>query len=105
MELLPSGISKDAQFAALLHDVIEDTKYTATDLLAMGYSQRTVQLVKALSRPPGITYLEWIYSIKESGDNELIQIKIADNKHNKDKSAGTSLELRYSKSLEILTSE
>jgi (p)ppGpp synthase/HD superfamily hydrolase len=76
--------TEDELHAALLHDVIEDTEYTAADLIVMGYSERTVDLVVGLSRPTGPrpTYLEWIRSISASGDHDLIRIKLADNIHN-----------------------
>lgn len=76
--------SLDAQHAALMHDVIEDTPVTEADLWAMGFSERTISLVRRLSGPVGITYLEWIGDIASSGDVELIAIKLADNEDNSD---------------------
>lgn len=85
MELLPSDATDDERHAALLHDVIEDCSVTAADLLARGYSERTVVLVQGLSRPDGVgrqSYMDWIRSIAASGDTGLIRIKLADNVHN-----------------------
>lgn len=85
MELLPVTATEDERHAALLHDVIEDCGLTETDLRNAGYSERTVALVRALSRPTGEarpSYMEWIGSIAASGDRGLIAIKLADNEHN-----------------------
>jgi len=85
MRSLPENASDDAKHAALLHDVVDDCGVTAADLLQRGYSPRTVHLVVCLSRPTGMrrpSYMDWIRSIGESGDRELIEIKLADNWHN-----------------------
>ena len=84
MELLPEGLSEDAYHAALLHDVLEDTVLRAFDLKALGYSDRTINLVRALSRPDGSVYMDWVRWIADSGDRELIAIKLADNADNSD---------------------
>jgi (p)ppGpp synthase/HD superfamily hydrolase len=85
MCLLPADATDDERIAALLHDVIEDCGCSAGMLRDSGYSHRTVDLVQALSRPVGAnrpTYSEWIASIIASGDRGLMQIKLADNRHN-----------------------
>lgn len=85
MGRLPLSIDDDAYIAALLHDVIEDTEYTAEDLIAEGFSERTVWLVQQLSRPEGPnrpTYKNWIRQIAASQDKDLIRIKLADLEDN-----------------------
>jgi (p)ppGpp synthase/HD superfamily hydrolase len=84
MNYLPDTATEDERHAALLHDVIEDTEWTSLDLMCCGYSVRTVELVKALSRPDGSTYMDWIRQIAASGDAGLIAIKLADNADNSD---------------------
>ena len=82
--MLPMGMSFNAQCAALLHDVVEDTPTTLDDLSFI-FSERTVWLVDKLSRPEGPnrpTYKNWIRSIIATGDRELITIKMVDNEHN-----------------------
>ena len=84
-EKLPHDAPEDAVCAALLHDVIEDCPgYNAVKLLALGFSERTVSLVQNLSRPPGLTYMDWVCEIAASGDEWLIRIKLADNADNSD---------------------
>ena len=76
------GSSEDEQHAALLHDVIEDAKVTFAEMRQRGYSARTVNLVERLTRPAQGTYLDYIRSIADSGDQGLIRIKLADNLDN-----------------------
>ena len=74
----------DFKFAALLHDVIEDTPTTADDLRAMGYSNDVVAAVVRLTKTGDAPYLEVIQGIARSGDVIAIAVKIADNEDNLD---------------------
>jgi hypothetical protein len=95
-----------------LHDVIEDTEYTADDLLAMGYPREVVKAVQLLSRPQGESrpnYMDWIRSIAASGNRLAIRVKIADNEDNCDPERVAALPPeargivdRYEQSLRIL---
>jgi len=65
---------------ALLHDVIEDTKITASDLLEKGVSQEVVSAVECLSRKENENYLDFILRIRE---NRLaVQVKRYDIEDN-----------------------
>jgi (p)ppGpp synthase/HD superfamily hydrolase len=80
---LPYWASTEARYAALLHDVVEDTPETLEKLRARGYSERVVQLVEMVTRTPEKgTYKEWIDSIASSGDADAIAIKLSDMRHN-----------------------
>jgi (p)ppGpp synthase/HD superfamily hydrolase len=48
--------SPDAQIAAALHDVVEDTEWTLDDLRAEGFSPQVVEIVEALTRREGEDY-------------------------------------------------
>lgn len=72
------NISLDAILAGYLHDVIEDTDVTAEQLLADGYTQRTVDLVVSLTRDADISYTDYIDWLIATGDVELMYIKLAD---------------------------
>jgi (p)ppGpp synthase/HD superfamily hydrolase len=113
MKLLPADASEDERHAALLHDVIEDTKFTADDLRRRGYSDETITIVKLVSRPakkPRPPYIEWIVStIVASGNRGAMRIKLADNQHNmqpdrvaKLPDAERDLVKRYERSARIL---
>lgn len=76
--------SEDVQCAAVLHDVMEDCGITKADLIAQGFSQRTVNLVELMTREDRIEYREYITSIYESNDNAAMMIKLADLADNLD---------------------
>jgi (p)ppGpp synthase/HD superfamily hydrolase len=84
MNRLGGDAPEDYKLAALLHDVIEDTKYDAADLRAMGYSERVVDAVLHLTKVEKIPYLDNIERIAASGNKIAIAVKIADNEDNLD---------------------
>jgi (p)ppGpp synthase/HD superfamily hydrolase len=111
VEGLPAWCSDEARHAAILHDVFEDTRITADDLKRSNYPDRVIFLVQALTRKPGTTYADYIQSIKDSGDRELIAIKLADIADNLDPERVAllppdhkSLVKRYEKAREALLS-
>ncbi|MEU5216967.1 HD domain-containing protein [Streptomyces sp. NPDC020807] len=76
--LAPLG--EELAMAGLLHDVIEDTDWTADRLRAAGIPDRVVTLVEAVTNRPGLSYEEKLRRIAEDPDATLV--KIADNAHN-----------------------
>lgn len=72
--------STQVQMAGLLHDVIEDTDWTAETLRAAGIESRVVRIVELLTKLPGESYMERITAITE--DRQATLVKIADNAHN-----------------------
>lgn len=61
---------------AYLHDVIEDSDFTAKDLIAFGVPKKIVDAVELLTKPNDLTYSEYLYRI---GFNELARrVKICD---------------------------
>ena len=82
--LAVSGKVKDAplKVIALLHDVIEDTGFTADDLKSAGFSGRTISAVTALSRKKGESYDD--YLLRLSTNQDAVIVKIADLEHNAD---------------------
>jgi hypothetical protein len=109
MRRLGEDASEAEKLTALLHDVIEDTHYTAENLLSMGYPAEVVTAVVVLSRPEGPTYIDWIKSIAASGNRIAIRVKIADNEDNSDPARiaqlppeSRAIVRRYERSLQIL---
>ena len=51
--------SPEAQVAAALHDVVEDTDWTLDDLRHEGFSERVVAIVDALTRREGEEYFDF----------------------------------------------
>lgn len=84
----------ELQMAGLLHDVIEDTDWTAGMLLSAGVPDRVVRLVERVTRVSGQEYGDMIRAI--SGNREATLLKIADNAHNsrEDRLAALPLEGR-----------
>ncbi|CUM37144.1 Guanosine-3',5'-bis(Diphosphate) 3'-pyrophosphohydrolase [Streptomyces venezuelae] len=66
--------------AGLLHDVIEDTAWTAERLRAAGIPDRVVAVVEAVTNRPGLSYEAKLHLIAQDPDATLV--KIADNAHN-----------------------
>ena len=58
--------TKDERIVAVLHDVIEDTKYTLEDLRKAGYSQKILQSLDYLTRRDGEEYEEFIKRVKRN---------------------------------------
>lgn len=69
---------------AYLHDVLEDTDITANDLLSAGISHNIVEAVQVLTKEKYTPYFEYLSKVKE---NSLARtVKLADLKHNSDRS-------------------
>lgn len=76
------GGSAQAVAAAWLHDVIEDTKITAQDLLERGISEEVVAAVELLSKKAGQSAQEYYQGVRS---NELaLLVKEADLADNTD---------------------
>lgn len=93
---------------ALLHDVVEDTSVTFTDL-EKEFPKEVIEALKLLTHGDGVNYMEYIENIKR---NEIAtKVKIGDLKHNMDTSRLDIItdedlirEEKYKRSLEILES-
>ncbi|MFJ6752410.1 HD domain-containing protein [Streptomyces sp. NPDC091266] len=66
--------------AGLLHDIVEDTDWTAEKLLASGIPARVVEIVEAVTNQAGMAYEEKIRRI--TADPSAVLVKISDNAHN-----------------------
>ena len=70
--------------AAWLHDALEDTEATPQDLAAAGVSVEAISIIRAVTRPAGTTYRQWIADLAASANTWAIRVKLADNEHNSD---------------------
>lgn len=91
---------------ALLHDVVEDTEVTFTDL-EKEFSKEIVDILRLLTHDKNTDYMEYIEKIKSN--KMATKVKIADIKHNMDKSRLDVIdektlirEEKYKKALEVL---
>ncbi|MDY5372213.1 MAG: HD domain-containing protein [Eggerthellaceae bacterium] len=102
--------TEDETVVALLHDVVEDSSWTLDDLAKEGFTGEQVEAVAALTHGPGVTYFEYIRSIKQ--DPLATAVKIADLRHNSDPSRipnPTHKDMmrlqKYARALEMLEAE
>lgn len=75
---------EDTTVIALLHDVIEDTDLTASDLRKFGFTPLQVEAVVAMSRKKDEQYFDYIQRVRANNYSRIV--KLADLKHNSDKS-------------------
>jgi len=73
---------EELQCVALLHDVIEDTKTSWSDLRAIGCTERVIEAVSALTKMPGQTYDEYKEGVFANVD--AMRVKLCDLRHNTD---------------------
>jgi len=87
--------TEDEICVALLHDVVEDTGVTLDDLREKGFPERIIDSVKRLTKEDSDSkdkdvlyreYIEYIITLKASGDKVAIKVKLADLRHNSDRS-------------------
>ena len=71
--------STDENIAALLHDVVEDTIFSASDLRMKRASADVVKTVSWLTRPNDLTYMDWITRLAQKGPLSAVKVKYADN--------------------------
>lgn len=67
---------------ALLHDVVEDTEYSFTDLKEMGFPDEVIEILKLLTHTDGTEYMTYIKSLSKNPTAR--KVKLEDLKHNSD---------------------
>ena len=81
--------TEEEKAVALLHDVIEDSPFTAEELLLAGLLETVVTTVQILSKKKGQDYQTYLENVKS---NPLARVvKLADLKHNSDLSRLSSV--------------
>lgn len=73
-------LGEELEMAGLLHDILEDTAWTADGLLGAGVPPQVVTTVVAVTKVRGLGYEEMIRRITR--DRAAALVKIADNAHN-----------------------
>lgn len=73
---------KELQSIAVLHDLIEDTDYTLDDLRKLGFSDRVVKGVDALTKTKDISYEEYVARVAQNEDAR--KVKLSDLRDNSD---------------------
>jgi (p)ppGpp synthase/HD superfamily hydrolase len=67
---------------ALLHDVVEDTDYTLSDLTEMGFPKEVTDALELLTHDPAVPYMDYVAAVAVNPVARAV--KIADLKHNSD---------------------
>lgn len=67
---------------ALLHDVVEDSKYTIQDLIELGFPSQVIEAIKVLIHSNDIPYFDYINRVKMNP--MATRVKIVDLIHNSD---------------------
>jgi (p)ppGpp synthase/HD superfamily hydrolase len=89
--------------AALLHDVLEDTKLTEQDLRELDIDDAVIEAVKLLTKGDDQPYEEYLQKILT---NEIaLKVKLADIKNNLSDSPTAKQVAKYSKALQILATQ
>ncbi len=100
----------DAQAAAWLHDILEDTRLTSRALGRLGFSEEIIDAVKLLTHYKSdrtyMQHIEGILNPNRLGSEIAIEVKIADLRDNlspeRRHTNDESLRRRYEQALEIL---
>ncbi len=74
--------TEDEKIVALLHDVIEDTSVTISDLRAEGFSEKILDAIEHLTKIEGENYQDFIQRVAEN--NLATKVKIQDLTDNMD---------------------
>lgn len=98
---------ENTTITALLHDVVEDTEYTFSDLENMGFSEEIIEALKLLTHDKDVPYMDYVAKIKTNPVAKAV--KLADLKHNSDMSRLDTVTERdveraekYKKAIELL---
>ena len=73
---------EETTVVALLHDVVEDTQYTLSDLGDMGYPSAVLEAIALMTHDDSVPYLEYVAKIKQNPIAKAV--KLADLRHNSD---------------------
>ena len=73
---------EELQCIALAHDLVEDTDTTYAELREMGFTDRIINGIAALTKQPGESYDE--YKLRVKANSDAVKVKMADLRHNTD---------------------
>lgn len=74
--------SEETTIVALLHDVVEDTRYTFAHLEKKGFDRTIIDALRLLTHDKKVDYMDYVRAIKQNPIAKAV--KIADLKHNSD---------------------
>jgi (p)ppGpp synthase/HD superfamily hydrolase len=74
--------SETEKIVGVLHDVVEDTKYTRDDLRKMGYSETILQALDGVTKREGESYADFV--LRAKANPVARKVKLADLEDNMD---------------------
>ncbi|MBE6588118.1 MAG: bifunctional (p)ppGpp synthetase/guanosine-3',5'-bis(diphosphate) 3'-pyrophosphohydrolase [Ruminococcaceae bacterium] len=74
--------NETATVVALLHDVVEDTDITLSDISGMGFGDEVVEALRLLTHASGVPYMDYVAEIRKNP--VAAAVKKADLMHNSD---------------------
>ena len=101
---------EETTIVALLHDVVEDSDYTLSDLREMGFPKPVLDALSLLTHGDAVPYLDYVAGLK--GNPIARRVKLADLRHNSDLTRLDAADEKalqrvekYRKAIAILTEE
>lgn len=77
-----AGSNDMEMICGFLHDVMEDTDWTAGALREEGFNEDVIDTLVLLTHDKEVPYLEYVRSIVESGNRTALSVKLNDLRHN-----------------------
>ena len=74
--------TEETTIVALLHDIVEDTPYTISDLESEGFDKAVLDAIALMTHEDGVDYMDYVAKIKENPIAKAV--KLADLRHNSD---------------------
>jgi len=97
------GKTDEERMAGFLHDVIEDTEYSADDLLEAGIPESVVNALKLLTHDKSTPYYDYVQGIIDSHNPIALRVKFNDLTHNFARGkAYPDLQAKHGKALEMV---
>lgn len=82
MRVMDKMDTEEEKIVAVLHDVMEDTEMSVSDLRAEGFSREVLEALTILTKRNVMTYFDYIEDI--AGSELATKVKIAEIEDNKD---------------------
>jgi (p)ppGpp synthase/HD superfamily hydrolase len=82
VSLAVRGYGLDHEVVGLLHDVLEDSDWTAAALTAAGFPKAVVDALELLTHPAHEPYVAYVDRLVASGNRLAMRVKLADLRHN-----------------------
>ena len=100
-----AGSNDEEMICGFLHDVLEDSDYTAGYLRDRGFSEKIVDTLMLLCHDKSIPYLDYVRNIVDSGNRTALAVKLNDLHHNlsRGKAGGHLKQVKkHSEALELI---